>query len=181
LTPKAGTIEIQGSSADLDDHPQSANQAPAMNAKWWLALAVAAIVVGACSTRPEALSTPPELFFPQLPPPSGPRVNLLASLSGTLTVEDGCLWLRTPATRHLLVWRQAHALGWSEGRSVILQEGGVVARVGDRVAVGGGEVNMRDVPVGGNWLEAQVGGVAPAACRAGPFWIVGGVERLSST
>ena len=127
------------------------------------ALALAAGVLAGCTATPVATPIPqPEttpntdFFFPQRPaPPPGQHSALLAAPhQGTLTLEDGCIWLRSGEERLLILWGNEHAAGWLDGRIVVLESGRAVARVGDAVSITGGELTRQDVPQADSEVEA---------------------------
>lgn len=162
---------------------------PARRAALGLML-VAALFSGCATTNdPTPIPTPgatadptpdPDFFFPQRPaPPPGQHSVLLAARNqGTLTVEDGCIWLRSGEERHLILWSHQHSARWFEGRIVILELGRAVARTGDVVSIGGGELTRQDVPQADLQVEATIGAKVPPQCRSGLYWRVGGIERV---
>ena len=101
-------------------------------------------------------------------------MQLLALLSGTLTFEQGCLWISTSAGRYLPIWGPANALATIWGDLVVLQGGQVVAKLGQTVEVSGGEWPIRNAADLGAFTSSN-GISAPQACSNGPFWLVGGV------
>lgn len=91
-----------------------------------------------------------------------------ALLIGTLTLDGRCLRVSSAEGRedHLVVWPPGVVLRMGgDAIEVVDQAGRVVARVGEGVSMGGGEV--RDSKA----MAGLPGGV-PAEC-AGPYWIVG--------
>jgi hypothetical protein len=98
-------------------------------------------------------------------------------MRGTLTFEDGCIWLRSAEGRHLILWGHEHSAGWFDGRIVILESGQAVARTGDAVAIGGGEWSRQDVPQVDDLVEAKIGAMVPPLCRSGLYWQAGGVQQ----
>lgn len=151
-------------------------------ARWWLTFVLGALILAGCTgaagsaarADPVAQADP---FFPRMLPKNGPEFTLAAMHAGTLTLEDGCLWLTTSETRHLLVWGPTHWAAWKNGRLAILQNGKVVASVGDTITVGGGELNVTDSRQVDAWVEAQIKQEIPTECRTGLYWQVGGLRR----
>lgn len=119
-----------------------------------------------------ASSNDSSVFFPKQEPAQGPRIVLEALVCGTLAAEDGCLRLKAPeGTSYLPIWPPDFELitGGDEVR-VLDGEGRIVARVGSRIELGGGD------------MGTSVAGLASASDRLkrelherclGPFWLVG--------
>lgn len=131
---------------------------------------------------PDTTSSSPhdssDLFFPTQEPTEGPRAVMEALTSGTLVVEKGCILLRhEDGSAELPVWPP----GWNlrtAGREVtILDDAGrVVARVGDVVRMGGGQVTADETEGGYERLRQSL--KIPEECP-GPLWIVGAEVRTS--
>lgn len=107
----------------------------------------------------------------------GPNLTLMARAEGTLTFEDGCLWLSTADTRHLLLWGPTHRALQLNGRLTIIQDSKMVATVGEGITVSGGEMNARTSPQVTAWIRAEVGQDVPPACDDGLYWQLGSLSR----
>jgi hypothetical protein len=98
-------------------------------------------VVIPTSTVPSASEL--AIFFPQLKPVEGTRETMTADLTGQLVLFDNCLRVIADysGTNYLLVWPSEFMLN-VEGEVVQILDGTgqVVARVGDQIWTGGGEV-----------------------------------------
>jgi hypothetical protein len=118
-------------------------------------------------------------FFPTLPERDGPQVVDLARANGTLTLENGCLWLRSGQERHLMIWLAAHRVEWDAGELVILNgSNSAQAGVGSEIVVGGGE--WRDSESSGDidvQIERLIGRAVPPACRQGLYWVGGVIAK----
>jgi hypothetical protein len=68
------------------------------------------------------------VFFPQPPPHEGPTIRLLAIGSGTLALEDDCLWLKSGADRDLIIWPPSYRLVANGGRLTVLRWNGCKGR-----------------------------------------------------
>ena len=108
------------------------------------------------------------IFFPQQPPVKGERVVDEALLIGELILVDGCLRVTSQGgTSYLLVWPPDVTLRTENNRIEILNQAGhVVARVGDVIQVGGGEIGATPAS------DERVPQHLPPACP-GPYWLVG--------
>jgi hypothetical protein len=140
-------------------------------------VATMAAVVYTLSACVTAVPSPQsrEYFFPRFL--QTPTVTPLARHEGTLAFEDGCLWLSNADGRDLLVWGVTHSARWWSGRLEILERDRVVAGVGDRIAVTGGELLTSEAPQADSWVESNVGQPFPAACRMGRYWQLGDLRR----
>jgi hypothetical protein len=120
---------------------------------------------------PFALTPVPAVAMPQLQVGGGPFMAAL--LEGTLIVEQGCLRVR-PAWKgpsYLVIWQPDYYLTETEGALEILdRSGAVVARVGEPIAMGGGETSA-----GAAELHPQLIAPIPAEC-GGPYWIMGTLQ-----
>lgn len=115
---------------------------------------------------PFALTPVPGLAFPQLRAQS--TTFMLALLQGKLAIRDGCLRVsegdEDPGS--LIIWQPDYFLNDNDGTVEVLdREGKAVARVGERVSMGGGEVSLASV-------ETQLRGPIPSQCE-GPYWLMG--------
>ena len=115
------------------------------------------------------------IFFPRRPPPTGLQVALTAAATGRLAVEDGCVWLVNGPARYLVVWPHSYVLADAFGTLVVLgPERTVVARGGQVVTLGGGEVAID--AEGARAAVAELAGVQiPAVCEAELAWTANGV------
>jgi len=112
-------------------------------------------------------STP---FFPVANKPS--EDSMTALLEGELSLEDGCLRVSDRGyDNYLLVWPYGFSLNTDENGviQVIDDKGQPVARVGDKVKIGGGEC-VKPCKGISNY-SAQL----PSDRCSGPYWIVGEV------
>jgi len=97
---------------------------------------------------------------------------MAALFEGTLTLEDGCLHLRDGADRgYAAIWPFGFSFR-AEGDEVIIldREGEHVARVGERLLVGGGEMPGVTAEELAPYVEQ------PVKC-AGTYWSVDSVEE----
>jgi hypothetical protein len=108
-----------------------------------------------------------DLFFPQLAPASSERAFPSALADGTLILEGGCLRLQEGG--YLILWPPQVSLSRSgESIQVVDAESGKTARVGEKVRLGGGEVQA-GAPIL-NELREPV----PDGCP-GPYWLASGI------
>jgi hypothetical protein len=115
---------------------------------------------------PFSLTPAPDVHMPQLKMRSGSFMAAL--LVGELVVMDGCLRVQVENSpeSHLIFWQTDYFLNDNEGQLEILnRESDVVARVGEPIQLGGGEI---PAPVDDDQLQAPL----PAACT-GPYWLMG--------
>jgi len=130
-------------------------------------VAVVTIYEPAGAAPPVPLTPVPGLALPQLRVRSG--AFMAALLQGTLVAHDGCLRVSPGdgAPGHLILWQPDYYLTDSGGTPAILDRtGAVVARVGEPIQVGGGEVPFTDD------LAAQLQSPVPPEC-GGPYWLMG--------
>lgn len=106
------------------------------------------------------------IYFPQLKARSTSFMEAL--LIGRLEVENGCMLAYQeggdqPIT---IVWQADYFLHNNEGSIEMLdREGKVVARVGEMIYLGGGEVGTIDP----DYLQAPI----PERCSSSPLWLMG--------
>ena len=115
----------------------------------------------------------PTIFFPQQKAVDGEREVMDALLIGKLVVVEGCLRVNTSYsdTGYLLVWPPDFRLSTENDTIQVLNGAGqVVARVGDEVDIGGGEVRYLER------LDEYVRQQLPPDC-SGTYWIVGDVDN----
>jgi hypothetical protein len=116
---------------------------------------------------PFAVTPVPTIHFPQLKMRSASLMTAL--LVGKLIVKDGCLRVSTSEDDrgHLIIWQPDYFLNSNEGVIEILnRKGEVVARVGEEIRMGGGEVPLTAD------LERQLREPLPEQCE-GPYWLMG--------
>ena len=121
----------------------------------------------------DAASPVPGVAFPRQKPVEGERASMTALAMGDLVLVEGCLRIGS-ADGNLLVWPPDFTLKAENGVLEILDgTGQVVARVGEEVRMGGGEVNY--VEQLGEYVRRQL----PPNCP-GPYWIVGAGVGLTT-
>lgn len=121
---------------------------------------------------PFAVTPDPTVHFPQLRTRSA--TFMLALLQGKLAVTEGCLRVTGSGgdSSHLIIWQPDYFLNNNEGVIEILDRNGeVVARVGEEIRMGGGEVPLTEK------LKQQLREPLSEQCR-GPYWLMG--ELVSS-
>jgi hypothetical protein len=122
-----------------------------------ITLLLLALVLGGCGPAVE-----PVTFFPVQK--EVPNAMLQALLQGELVVENGCLRV----SGNLILWPYGYSVQTEDGETLVLNaEGRAVARVGDFVQLGGGEIPAFSA-------EARTGTALPEGC-AGPYWLTGEV------
>jgi len=128
-------------------------------------------------TPPFPLAPVPDVHFPQLKARSSTYMTAL--LEGRLVVKNGCLRV-TPGENEkgtLIIWQTDYFLNGRNGASpaspfqieILDREGEVVAQVGKRIRMGGGEVSL-------NFVEELLREPMPEACE-GPYWLMGGLAE----
>lgn len=116
---------------------------------------------------PFAVTPAPAIHFPQLKMRSA--AFMAALLEGELTAKDGCLRvdLGDGSESHLVIWQPDYFVNDNEGVIEIWDRNGeAVARVGEEIRMGGGEVRP------GEELEQQLREPLPDECE-GPYWLMG--------
>jgi hypothetical protein len=129
-----------------------------------------AVTAAACAAdRPDA---PPGIFFPTVPIGDAYPGALM---KGMLEVRSGCVFVAAHEDRWLLLWPEGYTAQLAAGQLEVLDEsGGVVAREGKRLRVGGGETNPREVGGSGaaeRWATGLAGVDIPERC-GDLYWIV---------
>ncbi len=115
------------------------------------------------------------LAAPFFPTQKEPATSYMQALLGAdnpeeLIIKDGCL----RAGGFLLVWPYGFSLSADNGTfQVIDSTGQIVARVGDKIKVGGGTDETPDGRVARGY-SAQL----PSGRCSGPYWIVGEVIQV---
>lgn len=109
----------------------------------------------------------PTVTIPTAPPSN---IEVTGVAAGTLTFHDGCLRLSTPSEHYLIIWTRGTRFDVDVTPPTVTDQTGVTRRVGDHVALGGGEidaVNFRNVPA-----------TAAAISRCGgPLWLTHGFKE----
>ncbi len=130
---------------------------------------IMSILVIGCVEKPSQngvsvnTSLSPAPFFPVQKNDSN-GLFMDALLEGELVLESGCL----RAGGYLLVWPHGFSLSTKDGVIQIIDATGKpVARVGDKLKVGGGEMPSE--------IIAKYSVELPSARCSGPYWIVGEV------
>jgi hypothetical protein len=109
------------------------------------------------------LDPPPGVVFPRQHPPEGLRAEMEALLIGELLEEDGCLRVGEAGESHLVIWPYDYTVTAAEDGKLQVRDGSgnVVARVGDIMRIGGGQV-----PKAEDATPTDI----PARC-GGPYWL----------
>lgn len=131
---------------------------------------VLAVTAAACAAdRPGA---PPGIFFPTVPIGNAYPAALM---EGLLEVRSGCVFVAAYEDRWLLLWPEGYWAQLADGQLEVHDESGeVVALEGERLRVGGGETNPKEVGGSGvaeRWATALTGVDIPERC-GDLYWIV---------
>ena len=119
---------------------------------------------------PFAVTPDPTVHFPQLRTRSAAFMEAL--LQGKLAVTEGCLRVIGSGGSHMVIWQPDYFVNNNEGVIEILDRNGeVVARVGEEIRIGGGEVPLTEE------LKQLLREPLPERC-GGPYWSMG--ELVSS-
>ena len=114
---------------------------------------------------PFAVTPDPTVHFPQLR--TRGEAHMEALLQGELAVTEGCLRVSGSGGSHLVIWQPDFFVNNNEGVIEILDRNGeVVARVGEEIRIGGGQVPLTEK------LEQLLREPLPERCR-GPYWSMG--------
>ncbi len=114
---------------------------------------------------PFAITPDPSIQMSQLRTRS--PAFMLALLEGNLVVKDGCLRVAQGETSHLIIWQPDYFINNNRGTLEVLdRRGQSVARVGEEIQMGGGEVPLTPE------LERQLREPLPPQCGA-PYWLMG--------
>jgi hypothetical protein len=94
----------------------------------------------AVATEPPISSSPPDRSPTPVPTPDDGRASVTGVLEGDPQLEGGCVWLRDQAgTAWEIIWPAGYEATFREGSAVIVADGGVAARAGDRITVYGSQ------------------------------------------
>jgi hypothetical protein len=114
---------------------------------------------------PFPLTPDPTIHSPQLKTRSADFMTALAI--GKLVVKDGCLRIGEGDSSYLILWQPDYFVNNDDGVIEVLDRNGqVVARVGEEIRMGGGEVPLTVE------LERQLREPLPKECP-GPYWLMG--------
>jgi hypothetical protein len=126
-------------------------------------------------TQPVAQPGPTDAAPPPALPELRERSNAFmeALLSGTLIDQAGCLRVSPDGKQpgHLLIWQPGYAVRRSGERLEIVESATdkVVARVGEPLRTGGGEIPLNDS------VRKQLKAPLDPAC-VGPYWLMGQLQ-----
>ena len=143
------------------------------------ALVLLVTLSSACddSTSHSAATSPAEDPESIIFPVQGPTNNVMEALiEGTLTVQEGCLYLsaRGPGGLVLPIWPQGFSYEHTDGEvSVLNAENEVVAETGVLFTMGGGMSGEGP----GNRLPSELKDEVRGCKR--PYWIVGNISEPS--
>jgi len=108
----------------------------------------------------------PKIYLILQAPTVGDRVNMLAAANVELVLDEGCLRMGS-ADGHVIISPPGFSLVTEDDGVQILNETGlIVARVGEKVRMSGGQVRFL-----GNTGDYVVRHLPPSC--PGPYWIVG--------
>ena len=130
--------------------------------------------VSIAPSTPLAMVSPLPFAFPQQQPTPCNQAMMAALLQGTLILRDGCLRVIGTGSDYLILW-PAEAVVLADGATFRLGagDGRTVARVGEPIVLGGGELaSRRDL---GTQERARLRATPPAGCP-GPFWLAHFIE-----
>jgi hypothetical protein len=125
------------------------------------------LLMGGCNENPSVAN----LFFPVTQAPASQHMDSLAT--GKLVAEGNILGVKSGwffDKGDVLIWPYGYSLGTQNARiCVIDSEGQVVAKVGDSIKLGGGEISRE-------LAEEQIGRPLPSDI-SGSFWLIGSVIK----
>ncbi len=131
--------------------------------------------VSPSAVRPTPVMASPLPFaFPQQQPTPRNQALMAALRQGTLIVRDGCLRVIGMGSDYLILW-PAEAVVQADGAGfrVVAGDGRTIARVGEMIALGGGELASRREL--GTQERGRLSATPPAGCP-GPFWLAHFIE-----
>jgi hypothetical protein len=123
---------------------------------------------------PLVIASPLPFAFPQQQPTPRNQAMMAALLQGTLILRDGCLRVIVAGNDHLILW-PAEAVVLADGATfrIVAGDGRTIARVGEPIMLGGGELpSRRDLAT---QERARLRATPPADCP-GPFWLANFTE-----
>jgi hypothetical protein len=129
-------------------------------------LSVVTIYVPLGDELPFEVNPDDSIFFPQLKTRS--TSFMAALLIGRLEVENGCLLAYQEGSDQptTIVWQTDYFLNNNDGSIEMLdRDGKVVARVGETIYLGGGEI--------GGIEDDQLQAPMPEHCSSSPLWLMG--------
>jgi hypothetical protein len=125
-----------------------------------------------------ASDTSKTIFFPRQKTTEGERAVMEGETTGMLVMADNCIRLDNDksATSYLLIWPPDFNYSIVDDTVIILNDDGkIVASVGDKVYMGGGEIHLLSM------IDKSVQEQVPPRCN-GPYWIIGeGFTRVDSS
>jgi hypothetical protein len=147
------------------------------------------LAMGACTATTDSSLQPGEnhtptpspdlskmIFFPRQEKTEGERAVMEALTRGTLILTDNCIRLERGESlaNYLLIWPPDFNFTIEDDTIKILNsENEIVASIGDRVQMGGGEVHIL------SQLDKFIQEQVPSQCP-GPYWIIGeGFTRIN--
>lgn len=125
----------------------------------------------ACNDNSTSISSSTSSSTPFFPVQKAGLGRMEALLEGKLVLDNGCLRVKYFDDNYLLIWPYGFSLR-TKGKEiqVVDSDGQVVARVGDKITVGGGEVPGEGVK---EFIEESITGQPLPDNCTGPYWIVG--------
>jgi hypothetical protein len=127
---------------------------------------VPSIIYEPADEPPPGINPDPSVHFPQLKTRSGSFMEAL--MVGKLTLEEG--YLRVNGT--LIIWQPDYFVHNNSGTIEIWdRDGEVVARVGERVSMGGGEITSIE------HINKLLKEPLPQDCE-GPYWLMGEIVPM---
>lgn len=170
--PFSSAIDVQKNQVELYVTDHALFQASLEQAHLQLPEHVAIVVTyePRGSDRPLPITPVAGLTFPQLRARSSTFMTAL--LEGKLIAREGCLRVSADDAELgvLIIWQPDYFLNDDNGSVEVLdRDGRVVARVGQKVSMGGGEVPLTAE------LERQLREPITSRCE-GPYWLMGEME-----
>jgi hypothetical protein len=109
------------------------------------------------------------IFFPRQEKTDGERAVMEGEVDGTLVLADNCIRVDSDEAdaSYLLIWPPEFNITIENSSIKILNgDGELVARIGDKVHIGGGEIQLLSM------LDKTIQEQVPRQCPA-PYWIIG--------
>ncbi len=119
-----------------------------------------------------------DTFFPRQKEPATAHMEaLLSDKPEELELVDGCLRVNNGYENYLIVWHYGFSLSTNEEGivQIIDDTGHPIAKVGDKVIFGGGEMSGGD-----SGHISAVSEQLPNVRCSGPYWILGEIEEIMS-